>query len=165
MRCLPGCGFCWNRCSVACVQATMSGCSGGDNLSHSLCKLAERADMVASGTCRCRAVGCCAHGSTGALCFPARWPDLFSTPLPPRSCASRDLEVRTEAELDELLAKLQFRLQHESIPLTEEKKIMAQLKRLEGQRERVRGCEASGGLLDENKQVGSRWLRRRGACG
>lgn len=74
---------------------------------------------------------------------PARLP-------PPPAC--RDLEVKSEKELDELLAKLNFRLQHESIPLSEEKRILGQLKKLEGARERVRECEASGGALEDGRQ-------------
>lgn len=75
-----------------------------------------------------------------------------NTHHPAPSPPPRDLEARSEQELDEMVSKLTFRMQHESIPLNEEKRILAQLKKLEAQRERVRECEASGELLEEGRQ-------------
>lgn len=45
--------------------------------------------------------------------------------------------MKSEAELDEQLAALHFRINHESISLNEEKKALATIKKLEQQRERV----------------------------
>ncbi|XP_070033294.1 proton pump-interactor 1-like isoform X1 [Nicotiana tomentosiformis] len=44
----------------------------------------------------------------------------------------------SEEELDDLIKSLQYRIQHESIPLTEEKQILREIKRLEGTRGEVR---------------------------
>lgn len=49
--------------------------------------------------------------------------------------------MRTEAELDERLQGLHYRIEHESIPLNEEKRILQQIKKLESQRAKVR-CAA-----------------------
>ena len=46
--------------------------------------------------------------------------------------------MKSEAELDEQLAGLHYRIEHESISLNEEKKALATIKKLEQQRERVR---------------------------
>ncbi|KAB5534623.1 hypothetical protein DKX38_017709 [Salix brachista] len=43
----------------------------------------------------------------------------------------------TENELNDLIYSLQYRMQHESIPLTEEKNILREMKQLEGTREKV----------------------------
>ncbi|KFM25529.1 hypothetical protein F751_0556 [Auxenochlorella protothecoides] len=48
-----------------------------------------------------------------------------------------ELEVWSVAELDERLAGMEYRLQHESVPLAEEKRLVAGLKRLAGQRARA----------------------------
>jgi hypothetical protein len=53
------------------------------------------------------------------------------------SHARSDLLVKSEAELDEQLAALKHRIEHESITLNEEKKALATMKKLEQQRERV----------------------------
>ncbi len=45
--------------------------------------------------------------------------------------------MRSEEELDAKLSALQHRVEHESIPLSEEKKAIAQMKKLEGQRLKV----------------------------
>lgn len=45
--------------------------------------------------------------------------------------------MKSEAELDEQLAALHFRINHESISLNEEKKALATIKKLEQQRDRV----------------------------
>ncbi|KAJ8527735.1 hypothetical protein K7X08_015186 [Anisodus acutangulus] len=44
----------------------------------------------------------------------------------------------SEEELDKFIKSLQYRIQHESIPLTEEKQILREIKRLEGTRGEVR---------------------------
>ncbi|MCD7466606.1 cyclophilin peptidyl-prolyl cis-trans isomerase Cyp2 [Datura stramonium] len=44
----------------------------------------------------------------------------------------------SEEELDNLIKNLQYRIQHESIPLTEEKQILREIKRLEGTRGEVK---------------------------
>ncbi|KAG6755284.1 hypothetical protein POTOM_041103 [Populus tomentosa] len=43
----------------------------------------------------------------------------------------------SEEELNDLIYSLQYRMQHESIPLTEEKQILREIKQLEGTREKV----------------------------
>ncbi|XP_038686184.1 proton pump-interactor 1-like [Tripterygium wilfordii] len=43
----------------------------------------------------------------------------------------------SEEELDDLIYSLNYRLQHESIPLTEEKQILREIKQVEGTREKV----------------------------
>ncbi|KAJ9182912.1 hypothetical protein P3X46_006845 [Hevea brasiliensis] len=43
----------------------------------------------------------------------------------------------SEEELNDLIYSLQYRIQHESIPLTEEKQILREIKQLEGTREKV----------------------------
>ncbi|KAK4439183.1 Proton pump-interactor 1 [Sesamum alatum] len=43
----------------------------------------------------------------------------------------------SEEELNDLIKSLQYRIQHESIPLSEEKQILREIKQLEGTRERV----------------------------
>ncbi|RDX92208.1 Proton pump-interactor 1, partial [Mucuna pruriens] len=43
----------------------------------------------------------------------------------------------SEEELDSLINSLQYRIQHESIPLAEEKQILREIKQLEGTREKV----------------------------
>ena len=48
-----------------------------------------------------------------------------------------ELEARSEAELDERLHQLHYRIEHESIPLNEEKRILQLIKKLEGQRSKV----------------------------
>ncbi|KAL4422959.1 hypothetical protein ABPG75_009156 [Micractinium tetrahymenae] len=62
-----------------------------------------------------------------------------------------DLLVKSEAELEEQLAALHFRINHESISLNEEKKVLATIKKLEQQRERVREYEASASLFAESR--------------
>lgn len=57
--------------------------------------------------------------------------------LAPFLCS--DLLVKSEAELDAKLGELHYRIEHESISLGEEKAAMATIKKLEAQRERVRG--------------------------
>lgn len=43
----------------------------------------------------------------------------------------------SEEELNDVIKSLQYRIQHESIPLTEEKQILREIKQLEGTREKV----------------------------
>ena len=43
----------------------------------------------------------------------------------------------SEEELNDIIYSLQYRIQHESIPLTEEKQILREIKQLEGTREKV----------------------------
>lgn len=52
--------------------------------------------------------------------------------------------MRSEAELDERLEQLHYRIEHESIPLNEEKRILQQIKKLESQRAKVRGGRRTG---------------------
>jgi uncharacterized coiled-coil DUF342 family protein len=63
--------------------------------------------------------------------------------------AFADLPARSEAELDAKLAGLHHRIEHESIPLNEEKKLLADIKKLEAQRLHVREAEASAGAVAE----------------
>lgn len=49
----------------------------------------------------------------------------------------RDLPARSIAELNAKVAALQLKIEHESNPLGEEKKLMASLKHLESQRTKV----------------------------
>lgn len=49
--------------------------------------------------------------------------------------------ARSEEELDKKLSDLEFKLQHETMTLNDEKNIMKEMKKLEGQRERVREIE------------------------
>lgn len=60
-----------------------------------------------------------------------------------------DLEARSESELDTKLAALKNRIEHESIPLNEEKKIIATIKKLEAQRSRVKEFQATVGVVAE----------------
>ncbi|KAI3430638.1 hypothetical protein D9Q98_005231 [Chlorella vulgaris] len=62
-----------------------------------------------------------------------------------------DLLVRSEGELDQQLAALHYRIEHETISLNEEKKALGTIKKLEQQRERVREYEASASLFAESK--------------
>ncbi|KAI7839935.1 hypothetical protein COHA_006329 [Chlorella ohadii] len=62
-----------------------------------------------------------------------------------------DLLVKSEAELDEQLEQLKYRIEHESITLNEEKKALATIKKLQQQRERVREYEASASLFAETR--------------
>eukprot|EP00951_Prasinocladus_malaysianus_P034081 scaffold341807_cov44-Prasinocladus_malaysianus.AAC.1 len=57
----------------------------------------------------------------------------------------RELTVRTEAELDRVLADMEFKMSHETLSLSEEKQLMKDMKKLESQRERVRDVEARAG--------------------
>ena len=66
---------------------------------------------------------------------PLHLPALSSPPSLPCHCS--DLLVKSEAELDEQLRGLHYRIEHESITLNEEKKALATIKTLEKQRERV----------------------------
>lgn len=47
------------------------------------------------------------------------------------------LQATTEAELDELIKKVEYELQHETLSLKQEKEHIAQLKRLKQQRPKV----------------------------
>ncbi|GAB4819972.1 hypothetical protein N2152v2_007018 [Parachlorella kessleri] len=60
-----------------------------------------------------------------------------------------ELEARSEAELDERLQQLHYRIEHESIPLNEEKRILQLIRKLESQRPKVREYEAQVGTLAE----------------
>ncbi|KAJ4842593.1 hypothetical protein Tsubulata_029708 [Turnera subulata] len=51
--------------------------------------------------------------------------------------AARGGICSSEEELDDLIYSLKYRMQHESIPLTEEKQILREIKQLEGTREKV----------------------------
>ena len=54
-----------------------------------------------------------------------------------------DLSVHSEAELDAALSAIDHKLHHETVPLAVEKKLIAEHKRLEQQRQRVRNLAAS----------------------
>lgn len=54
--------------------------------------------------------------------------------------ACSELDVRTEAELDAKLQEMHYRIEHESIPLNEEKRLLQQIKKLESQRAKVGSC-------------------------
>lgn len=56
----------------------------------------------------------------------------------------------SEAELDNLIKSLQYRIQHESIPLNEEKKILREIKQLEGTRGEVRENVALRAQIQES---------------
>jgi uncharacterized coiled-coil DUF342 family protein len=62
-----------------------------------------------------------------------------------------DLEARSESELDTKLSALTNRIEHESIPLNEEKKIIASIKKLEAQRPRIKEFEATVGVVAEGR--------------
>jgi hypothetical protein len=62
-----------------------------------------------------------------------------------------DLEARSESELDTKLSALKNRIEHESIPLNEEKKIIATIKKLEAQRSRVKEFQATVGAAAKGR--------------
>lgn len=45
--------------------------------------------------------------------------------------------MRSEGALDQALAAIEGQLQHETMPLSQEKKLIAELKKLQAQREKV----------------------------
>lgn len=63
--------------------------------------------------------------------------------------SKRGLAVSTEAQLNQLIRDLTFRLEHETIPLSEEKAIAKELTQLEGSRTRVRQLEAKNAAFNE----------------
>ncbi|XP_020223585.1 proton pump-interactor 1 [Cajanus cajan] len=56
----------------------------------------------------------------------------------------------SEEELNRVIYSLQYRIQHESIPLTEEKQILREIKQLEGTREKVIANAAMRAKLQES---------------
>ncbi|CAA2955133.1 proton pump-interactor 1-like [Olea europaea subsp. europaea] len=56
----------------------------------------------------------------------------------------------SEEELNNLIKSLQYRIQHESIPLSEEKQILRELKQLEGTREKVIANAAERARIQDN---------------
>jgi len=62
-----------------------------------------------------------------------------------------DLEARSESELDTKLASLKNRIEHESIPLSEEKKIITTIKKLEAQRPRIKEFQATAGVVSKGR--------------
>ncbi|KAL8510232.1 hypothetical protein ACS0TY_017154 [Phlomoides rotata] len=56
----------------------------------------------------------------------------------------------SEAELNDVIKSLQYRIQHESIPLTEEKQILREIKQLEGTREKVIANSAERTRIQES---------------
>ncbi|XP_059277125.1 proton pump-interactor 1-like isoform X2 [Lycium ferocissimum] len=56
----------------------------------------------------------------------------------------------SEEELDKFIKSLQYRIQHESIPLTEEKQILREIKRLEGTRGEVRENMATRAQIQDS---------------
>eukprot|EP00898_Chlorokybus_atmophyticus_P004934 jgi/Chlat1/5441/Chrsp36S09003 len=64
---------------------------------------------------------------------------------------SREMLCSSEAELDALLQEHEYRIQHESIPLTEEKKLVRQIKQLKDSREAVRQLDAQKHSLSGTK--------------
>lgn len=63
--------------------------------------------------------------------------------------SKRGLAVSTEAQLNQLIRDLTFRLEHETIPLSEEKAIAKELTQLEASRSRVRQLEAKNAAFNE----------------
>eukprot|EP00891_Asterochloris_glomerata_P009753 jgi/Astpho2/9753/fgenesh1_pg.00149_%23_34_t len=63
----------------------------------------------------------------------------------------KDLMVKTEAELDQLVVDMEYRLNHESIPLNEEKQMVRDIKRLHSQRPRVRQFEAMAAEQEQTR--------------
>ncbi|XP_070038095.1 proton pump-interactor 1-like [Nicotiana tomentosiformis] len=57
----------------------------------------------------------------------------------------------SEEELNNLIKSLEYRIQHESIPLTEEKQILREIKQLEGTRENVKKNAAARADILESK--------------
>ncbi|KAL0406798.1 UNVERIFIED_CONTAM: Proton pump-interactor 1 [Sesamum latifolium] len=57
----------------------------------------------------------------------------------------------SEEELNDLIKSLHYRIQHESIPLSEEKQILREIKQLEGTREKLMGVDLDG--VRKEKQV------------
>ncbi|CAN4104190.1 unnamed protein product [Withania somnifera] len=55
----------------------------------------------------------------------------------------------SEEELNQLIKSLQYRIQHESIPLNEEKQILREIKQLEGTREEVKKVAAERAKIQE----------------
>ncbi|KAK4342067.1 hypothetical protein RND71_037883 [Anisodus tanguticus] len=55
----------------------------------------------------------------------------------------------SEEELNHLIKSLQYRIQHESIPLNEEKQILREIKQLEGTREEVKKVAAARAQIHE----------------
>ncbi|XP_059284027.1 proton pump-interactor 1-like [Lycium ferocissimum] len=55
----------------------------------------------------------------------------------------------SEQELNNLIKSLQYRIQHESIPLTEEKQILREIKQLEGTRKDVKNVAATRAQIHE----------------
>lgn len=56
----------------------------------------------------------------------------------------------SEEELDDLIRSLQYRIQHEIIPLSEEKQILREIKQLEGTREKVMANAAMRAKIQES---------------
>ncbi|XP_059664636.1 proton pump-interactor 1-like [Cornus florida] len=56
----------------------------------------------------------------------------------------------SEEELDNLIKSLQFTIQHESIPLTEEKQLLREIKQLEGTRDKVIANAATRAKIQES---------------
>ncbi|XP_059661504.1 proton pump-interactor 1-like isoform X1 [Cornus florida] len=56
----------------------------------------------------------------------------------------------SEEELNDIIKSLQYRIQHESIPLTEEKQILREIKQLEGTREKVTANAAMRAKIQES---------------
>lgn len=56
--------------------------------------------------------------------------------------SKRSLEATTEKELDNMIADIEYQLEHETLPLKTEKDYIAQLKRLRAQRKQVKAFEA-----------------------
>ncbi|CAN0891262.1 Proton pump-interactor 1 [Linum grandiflorum] len=64
--------------------------------------------------------------------------------------AGRDAICSSEEELNELIYSMQYHLQHESIPLSEEKQILREMKQLEGTREKVIANAAMRAKIQES---------------
>ncbi|KAK7324569.1 hypothetical protein VNO77_28241 [Canavalia gladiata] len=64
--------------------------------------------------------------------------------------AGRGSLCSSEEELDDVIYSLQYRIQHESISLTEEKQILREIKQLEGTREKVIANAAMRAKLQES---------------
>lgn len=56
----------------------------------------------------------------------------------------------SEEELNDLIQSYQYRIQHESIPLAEEKQLLKEIKQLEGTREKVRAQDAMRAKIQDS---------------
>lgn len=75
---------------------------------------------------------------------------------PNNAFRDRGFVASSEEELNHFIKSLQYRIQHESIPLTEEKQILREIKQLEGTREQViAGAAARAKIQDTLGEKGA----------